>query len=463
MLGFGGEVKILDFGIAKAADKVEGTRVGDLKGKASYAAPEYIDGQHFDRRADIFALGVVLYEMLTQDSLFTGENTIQTLDNVMQKEIPSLVEHFSDIRFELEGIALRSLERDPELRFQNADDLYKALAVFMNRVYPQFTRATAVQFLKDLFDEIVDSPPPLSEENEPTGGSSAPPPENPEPIPEEITDTSFSWSYAILSGALLMSAVGLIVAGYFILTSRRVEHAVRPTDIPGLFTYLRSEGLGESESVERWGDTSWLKMVFRPLISQQIPQRSPGDQTVRSVRFERAGEALHAPELAGPMARIQELSVAYVGRVVSAARTSSSLVPLWTLTSGESVILSQGLYGERAVGIRTLLSRGPYERRGAIAGGVGRLSMMMTIVDQKSIKLFSNGALILDERTAEPVHFDRVRDIILGPGALATEGSASIALDLTEFIIYGKALSDKERHSLEGYFASKFGVAIEAE
>jgi serine/threonine-protein kinase len=156
MLGYQGEVKVLDFGIAKIAGVVEGTRDGDLKGKVPYVAPEYVEYDQLDYRADIFALGVVFHELLSQRPLFVADSTYKTLRNVVEMPIPPLVEQYPDVRFELENIVARALERDTNERFQSAEEFARQIAVFANKVYPNFTRGDFAKFVVTLFADQED-------------------------------------------------------------------------------------------------------------------------------------------------------------------------------------------------------------------------------------------------------------------------------------------------------------------
>ena len=88
LLSFDGEVKLIDFGIAKAANRLQKTQAGILKGKFGYMSPEQVKGLELDRRADIFAVGVVLYEMLTGKRLFTGESDFSVLERVRDAVVP---------------------------------------------------------------------------------------------------------------------------------------------------------------------------------------------------------------------------------------------------------------------------------------------------------------------------------------------------------------------------------------
>jgi len=120
---YDGSVKLLDFGVAKAATSTIKTRTGTLKGKISYMSPEQAKGASVDRRSDIFSLGIVLWEMITTTRLFRGENdlaTLQLIINVAPKK-PSEVN--PECPKELERIVLKALSQDPAMRFQTAHAL----------------------------------------------------------------------------------------------------------------------------------------------------------------------------------------------------------------------------------------------------------------------------------------------------------------------------------------------------
>src|SRR5450432_470143 len=132
MLAFNGTVKILDFGIARAASFAEEeAKKGLIKGKVAYLAPEQINVRPFDARADIFALGVVFHEMLTGRRLFQAKNDITRMRQLLSQTVvpPSALN--AGIPRELDRIVMRSLEMDPELRYQStaemASDLERTL------------------------------------------------------------------------------------------------------------------------------------------------------------------------------------------------------------------------------------------------------------------------------------------------------------------------------------------------
>jgi eukaryotic-like serine/threonine-protein kinase len=126
-----GEVKLVDFGLAKANSQIESTDPGVVKGKFSYLSPEAASGLEVDRRADIFAVGVLLWEMFTGRRLFYGDTDYQTVELVRQARVPSIAAINPEIDPELEAIVRKALARDPNDRYSEAADLGDALAQFL--------------------------------------------------------------------------------------------------------------------------------------------------------------------------------------------------------------------------------------------------------------------------------------------------------------------------------------------
>jgi serine/threonine-protein kinase len=131
LLSKNGEVKLVDFGLAKATSQLEVTDPGVVKGKFAYLAPEAAWGREVDRRADIFACGIILWELLTAERLFLGQNDVATVELVRAGEVPSIVERNREVRPELERIVRRALAREPAERFQTCDELAEELAGYL--------------------------------------------------------------------------------------------------------------------------------------------------------------------------------------------------------------------------------------------------------------------------------------------------------------------------------------------
>ncbi|MDQ3341828.1 MAG: serine/threonine protein kinase, partial [Myxococcota bacterium] len=131
MLSKNGEVKVVDFGLAKADSQVEITDEGVVKGKFAYLAPEATLGLDVDMRADVFALGIITWEMLTGYRLFYDDNPHTTIDLVKKARVPSIVALNTQVHPELDGIVRKALARDRDERFQTAAEYMDALSQFL--------------------------------------------------------------------------------------------------------------------------------------------------------------------------------------------------------------------------------------------------------------------------------------------------------------------------------------------
>ena len=131
LLSKNGEIKLVDFGLAKANSQIESTDPGVVKGKFSYLSPEAASGLDVDHRADVFAVGIILWELFTGRRLFYGDTDYQTVELVRQARVPSIAALNPEIDAELEQVVRKALARDPNDRYQNAADLGDALAQFL--------------------------------------------------------------------------------------------------------------------------------------------------------------------------------------------------------------------------------------------------------------------------------------------------------------------------------------------
>jgi eukaryotic-like serine/threonine-protein kinase len=122
-----GEVKIVDFGLAKANSQLERSEPGIIKGKISYLSPEAAKGLPVDGRTDIFAVGIILWELLAGRRLFMGESDLETVRMVQSARVPSIRELNRAVSPELERVMMKALTEDPDQRYLRARDFGKAL------------------------------------------------------------------------------------------------------------------------------------------------------------------------------------------------------------------------------------------------------------------------------------------------------------------------------------------------
>jgi serine/threonine protein kinase len=131
MLSQNGEVKVVDFGLAKANSQVEITDQGVVKGKFAYLSPEAASGLAIDLRTDVFALGILLWEMFTGRRLFYADTPLQTVELVRRARIPSITAQNTSVEPELEQIVRKALARDMDERYESCAELGDALAQYL--------------------------------------------------------------------------------------------------------------------------------------------------------------------------------------------------------------------------------------------------------------------------------------------------------------------------------------------
>jgi serine/threonine protein kinase len=172
MVGYDGSIKVLDFGIAKAEERATKTVGGTIKGKYGYMSPEQCKGKPIDRRSDIFALGIILYELTTLRRAFKGNDDFQTMKRIVSGEVvpPSIA--VPGYPRELEAIVLTAMAGDVNARFQTGQELIEALDAFAVRAKLTGSNTAMGRFMLQLFgsrkEPWVDPGVPRIDADQPT-------------------------------------------------------------------------------------------------------------------------------------------------------------------------------------------------------------------------------------------------------------------------------------------------------
>ncbi len=156
LISYEGEVKIIDFGIAKAASRSSKTQAGVLKGKFGYMSPEQVRGLPLDRRSDLFSVGTILYECLTGDRLFVGETDFSTLEKVRNVDVPLPRSVNPSIPEAVERIIMKALAKDAADRYQWCSELVADLQRYLMSQEQVFTAKSLATWLKDAFNAELD-------------------------------------------------------------------------------------------------------------------------------------------------------------------------------------------------------------------------------------------------------------------------------------------------------------------
>lgn len=176
LVSFDGQVKVADFGLAKARGRLVQTQAGVVKGKLAYMSPEQLGGDDIDRRVDVFGIGIVLYELLTGKRLFLGQNDLATLRRAYAAVVPPMQPSNPDIEAELEAITRRALAKNPDDRYQTALELHDDLQTYVYSRGIYASPAALRRYMRELFPESTTT---LASDLPPSAGANArqePPP-----------------------------------------------------------------------------------------------------------------------------------------------------------------------------------------------------------------------------------------------------------------------------------------------
>ena len=155
LLSFNGEVKIADFGIAKGAHRTHETKVSQIKGKYAYMSPEQAEGRLIDQRADLYAAGVILYELLSGKRLYDSANDLLTIEEVKKSILPKNWE--DDVLMGIRPIVRKSLQKNAAERYQSAAEFLNDLNLYItaNKIFTHSIEFSA--FLREIFDKEYES------------------------------------------------------------------------------------------------------------------------------------------------------------------------------------------------------------------------------------------------------------------------------------------------------------------
>jgi len=152
LVTYSGTAKVVDFGIAKATSQASSTEAGEVKGKFAYMAPEQVRAQPVDARTDLFALGILLYQITTGKHPFRGENPAETLQNICADRGPTPPSAFlPEYPAELEAVVLKALAKNPDRRFSSANEMLTALERAMPGPLEASFEVQVADYLKQLF------------------------------------------------------------------------------------------------------------------------------------------------------------------------------------------------------------------------------------------------------------------------------------------------------------------------
>ena len=228
LIGYNGAVKVADFGVARAQGMIHSTAEGSIKGKFAYMAPEQLRPEiEVDRRADVFALGIVLFEITTGRHLFRRKDNAATIAEVLHGEIarPSQAPGCQDYPDALERIVVKALQRPVEARYQTAHELQQDLERFIVRSGEPVLQADVGRLMQEVFADRIQEKEQLLCEAE----------RHPQVVPDVETQSGSSMRLAsVAKGArprvLVLVAAGILALSLIVMVVLLLLPEKRPAD-----------------------------------------------------------------------------------------------------------------------------------------------------------------------------------------------------------------------------------------
>ena len=216
LIGGDGVPRVIDFGVAKAAGRIQQTATGQLKGKVPYMAPEQVRGQNVTRRTDLFAAGVVLWETLLGQRLFTAENDAAIISEILGRELEPPSKLDVEVTAAFDAVVMRALDREPSHRFATALEMAEALEKCDRVAAP----AEVATWVNNVASEVLAKRASLVSEVESTSGQRAiPKGAFVEPSTNPSASLSIATQPATQRFGLLLGLVALVAMaaiGYFV-------------------------------------------------------------------------------------------------------------------------------------------------------------------------------------------------------------------------------------------------------
>lgn len=478
MLGYNGEVKILDFGVAKAADSLDLTKPGDLKGNLAYVSPEAIEALPLDGRADIFSLGTVAYELVTLIKLFGGESSFETINNVIGRKVPPISATRSDTPKEIEQIIVKALARNRDNRYLGADAMHRDLSKFLSNRYPDLVSNDLGQFISAQFEEDRKK---VEKERKETNDLWIKTKENLKPV-----NPSLSGSFNVYTGApadfmpdqTMVGQTGIAHTG---INSIEVPPKLNLKLLIGLsvasvvllvmsFVLLKPLMFGSDKDPIAWFQaddiseeglvSSWPSSLNSSVLASQPEEsRRPSlisflDTDKKVLLFDGQDDFLSADQVAADLKTKKEFSVI----MVTKPRVPQRQI-LWSLhlIDKDTDLMRTYLDKDNRVRIKW--------NRPASPGEIGSdpqlftsMSIISTVVRPNAIEVFLNGSSLLSTDLITPLSYQAAAYFSIGQDYDRGVSTDFYSGEVGDVAVYPYALSPSERGQLEKKLAVKFGV-----
>lgn len=452
-----GEVKVLDFGIAKVVDHISDlSRIGDIRGKLQYVSPEQLEGKPVSAQSDVFALGVVLFEMLVGQPLFLDESPYLTIDHIINKEVPSLSEFRTNVPKELNDILQKALAKKPAERYATAEALHRALSQFLSVNYPSYSPTELGRMVQsDYIPPSDGSTKPMLNRYE-------------QALAANLTqDFRAPGAYARLAitkhltRVTISVLIGLLIAlAYHNLPSivRFAKLKRRPSTTP-LATFVADEiPVSEDGRVATWSGRAGDSSVH---FTQNIPQHRPslvpnGIGKHSTVKFE-GNQYLTSLDLARQFVRAGQASFIFV---VKLKRETLGYIATLQQADKQSDVVRVGTDDSNHIRLKTTANPSTSIFLTSKTKYSDQFQIVTVTMDYQFNKVFINGQLSVVAELPEDIYFEASYSMNIGMDYDFGIPTEFLVGEIAEMLFFDAALTDYHRELVEKNLSTKYGIAL---
>lgn len=448
-----GEVKILDFGIAKIsghfADKTE---PGDIRGSPKYVSPEQMMGDLATPRSDVFALGVILWELLAGRPLFEGETLYTTINNVVHMPIPSIRELRPDVSIEVEEILVDALERDPANRLESAGELHRRLSSCLNTDFPTYRASDLGEFVSQVSSGRGGSRKSSSASNTPRQSSS--------PRTLGKRKSARLKSYPRLRSALkngVIVVLGVSIGLGYLKWKHEQEKRIL-NSYPVIFTATNAE-MNSNKRVAAWRASAQtaaftFEQSEEPRMPLLVPNAIAGHP---ALRFDGVDDILRSESVANLIAEGTGVTILAVAKLtvnrhgylfsVSQSDLDSTVFRFGTDDSGKPIlkVIEESWLRMLMVGTNHYPSD---------------FAVISAVFSKDKVRLSINGNISLNLRTPNTLPLSKSSLVSIGGTYTQKAPSDFIPVEVAEVQILSRPLDTYSVRMIEENLGHKYGISL---
>ncbi len=471
MLGYHGEVKLIDFGLARAKDLCCLTESGIFRGTPRYASPEQVQGRELDARTDVYSLGVTFYELLAQHPLIEGSSHYEICKQILERHFPPPSSYQPDIPKALERLIAKAMAKDLNTRHQSATEFYHDLIALQPESYDKIGPIELAEFMRQIFAEEIkqqpdnDRPQAVAKIQLDTNATEVKP--KPAGSATKTLLLSISYRKRICAAVFFLLFLASLLYRWKPASTELKNFSevwsktqiTSPVQISGLSLWLSPESIeaGPDHRVAFWKDTSpahWLAIQSesqkQPLLVDHAINGLP------AVEFDGVDDFLTLDPLTERLRNAEDCSFFFVA---SFANRKSQYILSAHSKDRFKDIYRMG-FKEGYLTLKLDWRSGVFHQAADPSLALNQAYVFTAVLRQgKQGLLYQNGEKRIDANGFAPTIWQNMRYFSIGQ-EWDLNPSEFFRGNLAELIVYDRLLAATEQRSVENYLAQKYGLVL---